>query len=334
MPDAAAIARNPCWLPHTIDSQRGTVGFVRIAMDRFEAPGFLAQLEPGDVLDQADLGFEQVMALAPPPGVLHFVFHSGFCRSTLMVRALGALDGVLALNEPEMLNTVARLPDLEPALIARLLALLARPRVPGGTVVVKPSNFANRLLPVVLSARRDARVLAMTDRLDVFLEAVARKGMAGRQWGRQTYLAAVLQQPGRALFDARTIAAMTDMQLAGLGWLLTQDTFAQAMGGSGKGRIAVLHGETLDRQRGSALASAAAHLNLTPSTDAVAAVVAGDMFARDAKTGGSYTDSLADHARMQAGGAEREEIAEVVRWIDEIARVSALTVPVPETLPL
>ena len=103
MADISQILGDPQWLPHTFDPARGSVSFIQIPRSRLSQNAFLADAtsEPGHAPVEISLG--DISAFSPPQAPQHFIFHTAFCRSTLLVRAL-ELPGVSAgLSEPGIL---------------------------------------------------------------------------------------------------------------------------------------------------------------------------------------------------------------------------------------
>jgi hypothetical protein len=126
--------------------------------------------------------------LAFPSGgqdhVDRYIFHVGFCGSTLLARLLDQPDKVLVLREPRSLTDLATyqarlqregLEDVSLASTgATIRALLRQPWQAGEKVVVKPSNWANNLLPEFCLAPIRPIFLTMDRR--AFVRAILRGG--------------------------------------------------------------------------------------------------------------------------------------------------------------
>lgn len=331
MTRAAEIAADPAWLPHRIDVATRQVEFIRVPRATLAERGFLADRNP-PASERALVGWEDLQGMQVPTGQLHFIFHTAFCRSTLLVRALDAPGVAAGLNEPGIIASLVNAGDAAAPLLNPLLALLARPHAPGEVMVVKPTNHANRLIPALLRARPDSRAILMSNDLPVFLRSVARKGLMGRNWGRKLFLE--LQGYAGMDFgmDPRESFAMTDMQAAGLAWLLNQRFFALHLGGQVPGiapeRLRLLDGDRFDAAREETLAAVLDHFGAALPAGLPAMLAEGPVFAQHAKLGG-------DFAGDDTGGIDprlEEEIGQVGQWVGLIAQQGGLDLPLPQTL--
>lgn len=328
MASAEQIAANPEWLPQRLDTRRRAVQFVRFTRAAFEDRTFLAD-QRGEA--EAWLPIDTVLAMRPETLPPRFIFHSGFCGSTLLLRALCGSQRALGLNEPGILNDLAREGDPDPALLAAITALLFRPHHGRDAVIVKPSNYPGRLIPLILRLHSDARAVIITNRLEAYLQSIARKGLLGRQWGRQALLVAATYAGDIAPLRGQ-LDALTDLQVAALGWLLMQNWFDRVSVPEVRSRLAVLHAQSLTGNSAATLTAASAHLRLDLPPGDIARIVAGPAFAEDAKTGADYATLRAADVVRSETPVITEEIAEVAQWIAQLADASGLAVPVPETL--
>jgi hypothetical protein len=130
MNDLPAIENDPSWLPHEIDGNGRRVRFIKLAPAQLSGRSFLAEVS--SVRAEAWVGFDRIVAMRPVTAPLHFIFHSGFCRSTLLLQALSVPGRTAFLNEPGILNSLARMETIEPLVFERLTELLARPHIARG----------------------------------------------------------------------------------------------------------------------------------------------------------------------------------------------------------
>jgi len=330
MAELAALVADPAWLPHRIDFAARRVLFLRFEREDLSRPGFLADREASAL--QAWMPLDDYAAVACDRGPIHFIFHTGFCRSTLLARALGASKAAVGLNEPGILNSLVDAGEAGRPLLRPTLDLLARPRPGGEAVLVKPSNYANELIEPILLAAPEAKAVLLTSPLAGFLERVARKGLHGELWGRQVFLK-LLPHAGRDLgIDMRAVAAMADMQAAGLAWFLHQRMFADLLKGPLAPRLRSLEGDRFNRCRAATLAAAAEFFDLQLDQAEARALAEGPVFRANAKGGGDFAEVEARATQRGISAVVKETIATVEQWIGKLARQIGQPMPVPQTL--
>lgn len=331
MTDFSQILSDPQWLPHAFDPARGSVTFIHIPRARLSDNAFLADAtsEPGFAPVEVPLG--EIAAFSPPQAPQHFIFHTAFCRSTLLVRAL-ELPGVSAgLSEPGILARLVGKGDAGMRAVAPVAALLARPWGEGESVFVKPTNHANVLVPALMQARPDAKAVLMTNPLPSFLAAVVRKGMMGRRWARTLYLE-MMGYAGMDLgLDAREQFAMTDLQAGALAWFLNQrylDALVRQFGD----RVRVLDGDAFGAEPAKVLEAVGRFTGVGIDAARAAEIASGSVFTRDAKTGLDYAEKSARDAAATQSAVVEDEIAKLGEWVGAIAAQAGVEVPLRQTL--
>jgi len=332
MSQFADILNDPRWLPHGFDPASRAITFIRIERERLSQPAFLADAVPADGTQPVAVPIDAIAAARFDEAPLHFIFHTAFCRSTLMARAF-EIPGVCAgLSEP---GIIAKIGNAGPDVTAQVMRLLARRWQTDEAVIVKPTNHANALIPAIMQARPDAKAILMTNPLPSFLAAVVRKGMLGRRWGRQLYLE-LMGYAGMDLgMDGAEKFAMTDLQAAGLAWFLNQryfDALNRKYGGQGNGRVRVLDGDAFGAAPAQTLKAIGAFTGLAIDGARASQIASGPVFTADAKTGEDYAaKSARDTAATQSAVVE-DEIAKVSEWVGMIADQAGVEVPVRGTL--
>jgi hypothetical protein len=123
---------------------------------------------------------EQVPA---PPA--RMIFNTGFCGSTLLARLLDVPGEALVLREPNCLADLANQQaaaerqgtDLDGLgdVAGAILRHLSRPWIEGETVVVKPSSWANNLVPLLVGTEPIHPLFLVSTR-DSYLKSVFRGG--------------------------------------------------------------------------------------------------------------------------------------------------------------
>jgi len=338
MIDSEDILGDPIWLPHSYDAGNRRVAFARIPPETRQELTFLADFRPSTNseicwVDQAVV--EESSEVAEPDAQLHFLFHSAFCRSTLLVRALGTLPGVAGLSEPAILNGLqaASSDSVARRLIGPICALLGRPMAGERTVVVKPSNFPNAMIPVLLDQSPGAKAVLLYGGLPEFLRSVAKKGLAGRIWARRQLAHNRLTMPLELGMDERAHYELTDLQCAALAWLLQMRQFAMLLADR-PDTLRSLETDCFIAHKAQALSAAAAHFDIELSERDALAVTEGPLFASHAKLGGDYAAIQAEQSEAAESHVTEEEIEQIGRWIDVIIQQLGLTLPLPNSLKL
>ncbi|OHD04746.1 MAG: hypothetical protein A2885_15200 [Sphingopyxis sp. RIFCSPHIGHO2_01_FULL_65_24] len=331
-PSVTAIVGDAAWLAHRYDPGHDAFHFRRVdRADRAAGP-FLTDAclgaEPAPaVLRRSDC----VAAAEAPAAPLHFLFHSAYCASTMLVQALDQPGVATGLSEPVLLNDMVgwRHRGADPRTHGRVmhdaLAMLGRPFAPSEAVVVKPSNIFNPLARGALMLQPDARAILLHAPLRAFLLSVARKGMWCRLWCRElleSYLADGYVDLG---FEVRDYFRQSDLQVAAVGWLAQQQAFA-ALADWTPDRIATLDSEMLTGTPIPAVAAAMRHFGLNADEARIAAHPA---LARNSKSGAVFAPGERQRDLAAAEAAYGEEIEQVIGW----ANVVADQVGIPMTLP-
>ena len=272
--------------------------------------------QPSHVLDR-ESGVAAARARGAP---LHFIFHSAFCASTLLVRALDLPGVAMGLSEPVLLNDVTgirRRGERQGAELAKLLdqamALLARPWGPDESVVVKPSNILCGLQRPMLALRPDARAVLLHAPLGAFLASVARKGLWCRLWVRELLEGLLRDGLVELGFEPAEFFRMSDLQVAAVGWLAQHRQFAMLIEHF-PDRVRALDSERLMADPGMALSATASWFGLPPGRFA-----GHPALTRHSKSGQPFSGN--DRAGEQAAAlaAHGDEIEKVQAWAMKVA---------------
>lgn len=332
--DAAAIVGDPNWLCHRYDPEHDAFHYRHVERARHATVPFLTDKELGEDPSAAVIRRTEARSLLPGRAPLHFIFHSAFCGSTMLVRALDLPGSAMGLSEPVLLNDLVgwRRRGAEPKLLAEVLAdslaQLARPFGGGEAVVIKPSNVFSGLAPAVLAMVSQARAILLAAPLPVFLTSVAGKGLDGRLWVRELlegFLAEGLLELG---FEPRDYLRQTDLQAAAVGWLAQQALFHR-LAERFRGRVRGLDSETLTGEPASTVAASAAFLQLPirPADD----YARHPALARNSKSGERFAPGERGAVHGEARRLHGDEIDKVLVWAEAVARAAGipLTAPAP-----
>lgn len=334
-PFVSATVRDAGWLAHRYDPGHDAFHFRPVSRAARQSVPFLTDLHLGEedapvVLRRTDCR----AAVAGDALPLHFLFHSAYCASTMLVQALDRPGSATTLSEPVLLNDMVgwRRRGADPRAHGRVmddaLAMLGRSFEPGEAVVVKPSNIFNPLARGALMLRPEARAVLLHAPLRPFLLSVARKGMWCRLWCRElleNYLADGYVQLG---FEARDYFRQSDLQVAAVGWLAQQHAFAALIDWA-PDRIASLDSETLTSNPAASVAAAMDHYGLPGDRTDIGVHPA---LARNSKSGAPFGAGERQRDLIAAEAAYGEEIGQVVGWAEAIAAQAGIPLTLPRPL--
>jgi len=330
----AAVATNAEWLPHTFDTGGGRLTSLFVPRDRNASQPFLWNRENN--FQEATHVASELRAHLPSNGAAtpHFVFHTAFCCSTLLVRACAEATGASGLNEPAILINLAHRVAAQGIRANRdrldlVLSLLGRPLDPGGTIIVKPTNFSNALIDPMLEMRPRAKAVLLHSNLRTLLYSVARRGAVGRVWGRQLYDAFASFSPLDFGFSAAESFLQSDLQIAGLGWLMEVHHLEQ-VARAHPDRTLMLEADDLLADPGGVLARVYRFFQLGDQPDSIARAVSGPVFSSHSKDSRvPYSRELRAQERERVLATHFEEVRMVEAWIDAVARHAGIR---PEAL--
>ncbi len=318
------LASDPEWLPHTFGPDGSELTFVRVPRADRDRLMFLSEEHYAGKFAKRTEPVANLDAEAVPGAPLHFIFHTAFCASTLMARALDIPGRATALKEPDVLinlaNRLTRSDDLANRRRLRLvLRLLARPFGPGESVIVKPTNFANRLLLPVMEEMPEARAVLLFSDLPTLLRSLVKRGMWGRIWARRLYRSAsawTTLDPG---YDAGELFELTDLQVAGLAWLMQIRHFDQAARRL-PDRTMVIDSADFLAGPPATLQRLGGFLGVPIDAAEAGAVAGGPVFSRHSKFAQrDYSVEAREAEHDAAVAAHGEEIDMVIKWVESVA---------------
>jgi hypothetical protein len=185
----ASFIASPDWLLAGFDAATERFHFAQIDRDTYSRSSFLdhrIEPRPASVRSASAAEVDQFLEKHEPAPAA-YVFHTAFCASTLLASCLDHAPHSLVLKEPLVLSKLAGLKREQasatdgawPALARRVLGLTDR-SYQGETVIVKPSNFANALIPDLLGTESEQpaprrKFLLMSSSLPSLLISILKK---------------------------------------------------------------------------------------------------------------------------------------------------------------
>src|SRR5215472_11999559 len=226
LPDAgspSAVIADAHWFPEDLKPD-GTLSFVRVDRDDLVREPFLDERWQREQLPHRWHRVEEVtrqlpVRLARPR--LNFIWHTAFCCSTAISRALDLPGRNLSLREPEVLTTLATArrsgsPGFDDAAQA-VFSPLARPFFAGAAVTLKPTNSANNLAQEA-ARLTSGKMLFLYSDLPSFILAIAKRSERGRAYARQLFWTIAGDGHPQFGWPMEKLFTLSDLEIAALTW--------------------------------------------------------------------------------------------------------------------
>lgn len=338
MRDARTLATDPNWFPDALDASTGAIRFARIAREALAAEAFLDQRKNNSVTAWAEARIDDIAPHAPTSPAPAFIYHSAFCGSTLLARALNAPGAVLSLKEPNILLDLVNARRVSPALqsggrfeqiAGTILGLIARPHQEGERILVKPTNSASPLAAFTI-ARGMPAIFLYSDLRD-FLISLLKKGEPARAFIRQQYNIFALDRMGLSQIEPRKAMSFTDLQVAALVWRHQLEEFERLLLSSPA--AASLNFAALLANPDAVLKAIARHLSLPLEAVRLDDAARGAVFQTHSKFAGEKFDASARQAETNAILSRyRTELNLIEDWIRPINLGVSMTPPLSRAL--
>lgn len=308
---------------HKVDPAKRTGTLVRTSAAALRGAAFL----DGRTRYWEESPVEQdIVPIKSDVGLHRYIFHVGFCGSTLLARLLDQPGQTLVLREPQSLTDIAAYrsaldreglhdPNLSPLLTA-VCASLHRPWQPDERVVIKPSNWVNVLLPDLVTTR-PTRPLFLTMERRAFVRAILRGGPARIAFAARAAVHLSNGSDGNAAQVAKALARPVSdddrlLTLAGLLYDFQQERFSAAARAGGWPAAHWLALEQVRADPASALHAAALALDIAPPPPDRALM-------EHAKQPGLPYSITSETERDSALEDEHgSRISQTLAWIDEL----------------
>lgn len=328
------IIQSPNWWPHRYDPIRDEVHFIEVDRDDHRSAVFLTDEYLKGA--QSPRAIKRGLATASDDKApLHFIFHSGYCCSTLLARAFDIPNVSMGFKEPVILNDIvghkgrgAQNHEIED-ILTDTLTLLARPFEKGESLVVKPSSLINVIAPEIMRLRPDAKALFLYAPLEDFLGSIARKGMWGRLWVRDLMSKQLRDGMINLGLEGDDYIRLTDLQAAAVGWLAQQSLFMSLQQKLGRERVIAVASTTLMKSPTHTMTQLSDHFGLNIGAQKIKDIVTGPTFTRHSKTNVDFDGKSREIDRTSGQALHADEIEKVFMW----AKIVADNANIPLVLP-
>lgn len=174
---AVVDVADPRWFPVDLDPVTPRFAMLRIDEGHVTGPAFMDNRLGVDFAAAIPMPLQAMPALPAPPRAA-WLFHTSFCCSTLLARALQDAPACMVYREPLVLRRLSDARDRGMAVaqwMAPATRLLFRPWRDDGAVVVKPTHAALNIASDLLAATPGSRAVALLSSLDDFLVSNIKK---------------------------------------------------------------------------------------------------------------------------------------------------------------
>lgn len=319
---------SPDWLLAGFDIQHDRYHLARVNRETYHASAFLDHRINPLPTETISLSAAQVdIALGSkttrPAG---WIFHTGFCGSTLLANCLDHPGTTLVLREPLVLARLARnlrdtsdrgSPDMQ-GLMERVTGLCER-SYPGETCIIKTSNFSNVLIPHLMlpveSGRPQRKAVLMSCSLEALLLSILKK-KSEAEILLQGFLRALLQDSDYLTQVNVPAPDSLDLLQQGVLFWHCQRYFLQTrMAQSGTGTFMSLSMERFLAEPKIVLSEVSGFLQLGLAEELLGRTIADGAFRRHSKISAASYDAMQQQREQQTTAARyRSEMAAALEW--------------------
>lgn len=339
----AQLLTSPEWFPDAIYADRGLLDCYRVDRRLLTESSFLDQRMTSRAAGKIQTVFtpDELVQLAAGAHLADFgfIFHTSFCRSTLMAQALH-VDGIsFTLKEPSILLSVAesvrythalREPDKIRVALPAMLRLASGLAAADEKVIVKPTNFANNLLPYI--AESGAKILLMYSDLKSYLLSILKYGERGRAFTRQLFIRLMVDSREFGGMDPKQIVLLTDLQIAALAWKQQIGLFRQILGSAAQGQTASVDSAIFGAHRDAVLAGVFEFFGIPITPHQLAQILSGPVFQQHSKSGKSIDDQALQQQNRALEEKYRDELHDTEQWAEATPLGGPIGLPLANSL--
>jgi len=250
------------------------------------------------------------------------LFHTAFCGSTLLAKALDDAPNIVSLKEPNSLLSISdaslRFPNEElHQSLQTTLKLLGRPWTHSGQTLIKPTNSVNRLLPDTLKLMRCKAILLYSS-IEEFIMSCCKKLPAADnhiRWMAQhlfhgTRLQRELGIPSNYRFHF--------LEACVIAWYAQMEWYAMALADDSDDKLHTLDMQDLMASPENVVTSCAKFLQFDTSPFVISERVA-KVFSRNSKNASEeYSPQIREKEREAVRTRFGKELEMAMQWATEV----------------
>lgn len=322
--------------PHKIDISQNAYQMVAVNREDFTDTTFLYSGQfPKVGASLISQSFQEtVQSFASDTNVASYIFHTAFCCSTLLAKALDNPGKTLALKEPEVIVDLAHIRrqssgdmDNWGRLAELTFKLMDTSFAKGEKNIIKPTNLANNILEALLLSPIKRPVFIIYSDLKSFLISLLKKKEEGRVFGRKLFNILSLDFPElRTEIGERMLFTMTDLQIGALAWHMQMNYLLKMMALPRGQNIKTLHCDDFLNNISHNLLNVSQYLECPLSPEEVSQRINSDIFKKNSKFG---NQDFQENARAQENKAIQSDYDDILDKIIEWSQFASIS---PEIL--
>lgn len=319
-PLAASLADSPALFPHALDLRRDVVTLLRLSRADYQNASFL-----DDRIARAgrELPWQQLALAVGEAGLgetCHFIFHIGHVGSTLLSRRLGKHPALFSLREPQILRTIAQMPDRSrrETYLPACLKLWSRTFDPGARALVKTTSFVSEIAPQLLGRAYSPKALLIGVSPEIYLATIF--------GGANSPVEARMLAPSRlARLEKRVggkwrLGDLSEGEVIALGWAGEASALLEAAERFGT-RVQTLDFETFLAEPHSSLERVFRHFDAAADAREIAAILSSPEMSTYSKAPEFFYDRQLRRSVLDQGRRlHADEIHRGLLWLDHAAR--------------
>lgn len=340
MANVKELVADPQWFPDGFDAGRGIIRFARMTREAVSENPFLDERKSKSVSGWADARVDDLISNTKPAPAPAFIFHSAFCGSTLLARALDVPGKTLPLKEPNILLDLVNARRVTPSLqsgsnyeklASVVVSLLGRRHKEDERIVIKPTNSASPFAPFAF--KLNCPSLFLYGSLNDFLVSILKKREEGRAFVRQQFNIFALDRTGLSGIEPRKAMSLTDLQVAALIWRHQLEEFSRFLNMSPS--AASIEFAAIIAKPGAALSAVARHFSLPLNREEIEAAASGPIFLTNSKFANEAFDAEKRKAENNKIKALFDvELKLISSWIETINLGVEMKTPLSRALKL
>lgn len=343
---------DPNYLAYRLDFSREIIAFLPVQREKIRQVNALKReyldatrpLVEVPLPDIANAVRERRNALREKP--IRFLFHTAFCASTFLSRCLDVEGLTVCLREPQLLLDAANAKriqwrssstDLDYRQLPELaLLLLQKHASETETLIIKPINSVNNIIPELMSLTGSPPSLLLFTDAKSFVLSTLRKGEGGKQTVRSMFDLIRCDFPHLSNLQLTHAIHMTDLRIAMTLWRLQLEQASAAAGSFVANKtMATLYSENIIDHPEEVLAAANEFMQLGITAKEIAAIAGSEMRFQDAKNQGeAFSKQRRDDQYAELMNYFGDDLKDGLEWLVRNNPGTNLTPTLDGALPL